>query len=251
MRISALARVVTALTAATLASTFLGMGSATADDPALPVVVPDTITLYPAQSDVIDVLANDTGDDLALCRFPELDFLSSSGFPSVVATHSSSFLGGTLGPGEIAVTVMPRAHGTHTVDYYVCDHTRLVPATLTVVVREVAPVDVRKVPGKPGRLKVTNHNTVSIQLWYGDPRAEHPDAKPRVPAGATRTVRVRRHQIAWVAVIGSGSGKGALLSSPGLADQGVVRHIKLDGKPLPRPKKPKFDIDDLLGRWRG
>jgi hypothetical protein len=143
---------------------------------------------------------------------------------------------------------MPRARGTHVIDYYVCDHTHLVPATLTVVVAKVAPVDVAKVSGKRGRLQVTNHNDRAVRFWFGDPRASRPDGRVKIPAGKTRTVRVQRHRIVWMALIGGGSGKASMIDSPGIADLGTVRNIKLKGEPLPRPKKR--DLEDLLGRWR-
>jgi hypothetical protein len=256
MRTSALARITGGLAASILGLTLLGAAPAMADEPPLPVVVDDTVTLYPGQMTQIDVLANDsspTGDDLALCRFPELDL--SKKFPSVLVAHESMLFGdGSAGPGDVTIMLAPRAHGTHVLDYYVCDHTHLVPAKLTVVVGEVAPVKVHKIAGKPGRLRVTNTNTKTIRFWFGHPQALRPDGRIKIPAGKTRTVRVQRHRIVWVALIGGGSGKATMFDSPGIADMGMVNNIKLKGKPLPKPKKPDFtideDVEDLIGRWR-
>lgn len=239
---------------AALGASLLVAAPAHADEPAPPVAVPDTVTLWPGQTTQLDLLANDSspsGGDLALCRFPETDFLSEK-LPKVIVSHSVAELlaDGPSGPGTVVVGTDARARGTHVIDYYVCDRTHLVPATLTVVVREVRPVDVTKVRGKRGRLKVTNHNDRPVRVWYGHPRAIRPDGKLRVPAGATRTIRVQRHKIMWAATIGGGSGKASLLSSPGIADHGVVKDIKLKGKPLPQPKYlAADDRDDLLGRW--
>lgn len=242
MRTSALVRVAATLTASVLGLTLLGTTASYADEPALPVVVGDTISLYPGQVDLINVLANDSspdGDDLALCRFPEPDFTGNK-LPAVVAMDM-----GSLGePGDVMVMTAPRAHGTHVVDYYVCDHTHLVAAQLTVEIKAVAPVTVRKVAGKPGRLQVTNKNDKAIRFWYGDRRAEDPDGKVRIPAGTTRMVPVRRHTIVWIALIGGGHGKAAQLSSPGIAGHGVVRDIKLrPGTELPPPKKHPKPIE--------
>ncbi|MFC7495014.1 MULTISPECIES: Ig-like domain-containing protein [unclassified Nocardioides] len=248
-----LARLSFGLGAALLGTSLLSAGAATAAEPAPPVVVADTVTLWPGQMTDIDVLANDTspsGDDLALCRFPEPDFFAGGPLPSVIVSHDSAevLADGATGPGSVVVSAMPRARGTHVVDYYVCDHTRLVPATLTVVVRDVQPVDVAKVRGKKGRLKVTNHNDRPIRLWYGHPQAFKEDGRVKVPAGATRTVEVQRHRIAWMAVIGQGAGKKSILSSPGIADHGVVRDIRLKGEPLPRPKGADSAVSEP-GRW--
>lgn len=253
MRTSVLVRMSALVAGAALGASLLVVAPAHADEPAPPLVVPDTLTMWPGQGTIIDVLANDTspsGDDLALCRFPEPDIFTEK-LPSVMVMQSPGILpDSTGGPGELLVGLAPRARGTHVIDYYVCDHTHLVPATLTVVVREVQPVDVTKVRGKRGRLKVTNHNDRPVRVWYGHPRAIRPDGKLRVPAGATRTIRVQRHKIMWAAMIGGSSGKASLLSSPGIADHGVVKHIKLKGEPLPKPKKSELDdLVDLLGRW--
>jgi hypothetical protein len=256
MRTSALVRFTGGLAASILGLTLLGVAPATADEPALPVVVDDTVTLYPGQMTELDVLANDSspsGDDLALCRFPETDLGKRP--PAVMVIHESMlFTGTSADPGDVSILVAPRAHGTHVIDYYVCDHTHLVPAKLTVVVGEVAPVNVSKVSGKRGLLKVTNHNEKAIRFWFGDPRAVRPDGRVKIPAGKTRTVHVQRHRIVWVALIGAGSGKASMFSSPGIADLGIVRNIKLRGEPLPRPKKHDFaveeDVEDLVARWR-
>lgn len=254
MRTSALVRMSAVLSAAMLALTLLQAGSASADTTPLPAVVADTISLYPGQAAEINVLANDSspaGGTLALCRFPEVDL--DGPLPAVMAMEMPSILDGAA--GDVIVSSMPRARGTHVVDYYVCDHAHLVPATLTVVIKDVQPVHVTKVRGKPGRLKVVNHNAEPIGFWYGHPRAERPDGRVRIAPGGTATVRVQRHRILWVALIGAGPGKAAALSSPGIAGHGVVRDIKLNGEPLPAPKAPApedlpGDLEDVLGRWR-
>ncbi|GAA4754685.1 hypothetical protein GCM10023350_45150 [Nocardioides endophyticus] len=256
MRTSALARFTGGIAASVLGLTLLGAAPAIADEPPLPVVVDDTVTLYPGQSAQVDVLANDsspTGDSLALCRFPELNLDKKP--PAVIVAHDSMFFSDeSSDPGDVMILVTPRAHGTHVIDYYVCDHTHLVPAKLTVVVGEVAPVKVHKIAGKPGRLRVTNTNTKTIRFWFGHPKALRPDGRIKIPAGKTRTVRVQRHRIVWIALIGAGSGKASMFASPGIADMGTVSNIKLKGKPLPKPKEPDFaideDVEDLIGRWR-
>lgn len=242
MHARALGRTVAALAAA-LVTTSLLAPSAEADDSPLPVVVADTIELYPGQTGQINVLTNDSspsGDDLALCRFPGIDF-SGPSMPAVLTMELSEAVG--LGaPGELLVSVTTEAKGTHEIDYFVCDHTHLVPAQLTVVVRDVEPVDVETIPGRPGRLRVTNHNDHGIRFLFGDPRASRPDGRVRIPASATDVVRVQRHRIAWIALIGSGSGKGDIFSSPGVADYGVVRGIELRGEPLPAPHVPNYPL---------
>lgn len=251
MRTSALVRFTGGLAASVLGLTLLGTAPAMADEPPLPVAVDDTVTLYPGQVTQLNVLANDSspsGDDLALCRFPALNLLSEK-VPPVLITDAA-FEGK---PGDLAVMALPKARGTHVIDYYVCDHTHLVPAHLTVVIKAVAPVAVHKVAGKPGRLRVTNHNDQAIRFWYGDPRADDPDGRVKIAAGETRMVHVHRYRIVWMALIGTSSGKASIFASPGIADMGIVRNIKLNGEPLPKPKGHDFaveeDVQGLIGRW--
>ena len=222
--------------AAALAATTLLAPAATADDTAPPVVVGDTVELYPGEAVLVDVLANDSspsGDDLALCRLPEPDLTGS--YLQTVFFAALPALVGEGAAGDLLVMPGPKARGTHEIEYYVCDHTHLVPAVLTVVVREVAPVDVATVPGRPGRLEVTNHNDHGIRFVFGHPRAHRPDGRVRVAAGATEIVRVQRHRVAWIAYIGSSGGKGDIFHQPGIADHGRIGGIELRGEPLPLP----------------
>lgn len=237
MRTSALVRTAAVLTAALLSAGFL-MQPAHADDAPLPVVSPDSVTLYPGQSAEIDVLANDsspTGADLKLCRFPN-DMFNMDMHAVMALEMASAF--GVGDPGVVTLSVAPRARGTHTIDYFVCDRTHLAPATLTVEIRDVEPVDVAKVPHRAGRLTVTNHNVKTIRFRFGHPRAWRPDGRVRVAPGETVTVRVQRHAITWFALIGKGATKGPVPMSPGIADFGTVRDIKLNGAPLPFPEGP-------------
>jgi hypothetical protein len=247
-------RALTTLVALALGITLATTSPVLADDTPPPVVGADTVTLYPGQSTEIDVLENDSspsGDDLALCRFPDDP---SFGMHSVQALQSSFFGFGDV--GSVVVSAMPKARGTHVIDYFVCDHTHLVPATLTVVVREVEPVDVTKLPHRAGRLQVTNHNSKPIRFWFGNPQGSRVDGQVRIAAGDTVPIKVQRHEIFWVGMIGGGRGKGSTLSGPGIADFGTVRHIKLNGAPLPDPHGPAWDEESstdaaaVIARWR-
>lgn len=233
MRTSTLGRVAAVITTTVLAGALLAQPAA-ADDTPLPVVGPDTVSLYPGQSTQLNVLDNDSspsGDDLALCRFPGLDLIFEE-VPDVMVMAGGGLFGGDV--GDVMVSVMPIARGTYEIDYYVCDHTHLVPATLTVEIRDVEPVTVTKLRHKAGRLHVTNHNAKTVRFVYGDPRGRRLDGRVRVAAGDTVTVRVQRHTIAWAALIGP-TGKASSMTGPGIADSGVVRFIKLNGQPLPAP----------------
>jgi Bacterial Ig domain len=243
MHARARTRALTALVALTLGASLATITPAYAAeaDPQPPVVVDDTVTMWPGQIRMVDVLANDTdpdGDasDLALCRFPEPDFTVGE-FPEVLIMPTGE------SAGSLMVLADPRAQGTHTFDYWVCDYDFLIPATLTVVIRDVAPVDVAKVPGQPGKLTVTNENEQPIHFWYGHPRAPRPDAKVLVPAHETVTVTVQRKRIVWIGVIGR----------RGIADFGYVNHIKLDGDPLPPPHghigSLRAGSDAFVKRW--
>lgn len=231
MRTSALARTFV-LAALALGLSAVSVGPAAADSTTpLPVVVPDTVRLYPGQVTQVNVLANDsspTGASLDLCRFPEPDIDTIKPQQGVATLLPSFFY-----PKRGNVVVGIGRASTYVVDYFVCDTTHLVPARLTLERLPVSPVTVRKVPGKPGKLSVHNTNDVAVTFVAGHPGSMRRDVEVRVAAGATRTVTVQRRTVAWRAEIGTSRGEWG---SPGCADQGRVRHIELDGRPLPKPK---------------
>jgi hypothetical protein len=204
---------VTRLVAAFAATATLVVGltapASAKDDTPPPVVVDDTIALYPFQSRTIDLLANDsspTGQELRLCRFPEQDFDTPG---------SEVFAYPTGNGGEVQVMVFGFTGEDATIEYFVCDETHLTRATLTVDVRDTAPVEVVRT-GKPGQLRVTNTNEAKVVFKWGAPRGNRPDGKVTIAAGGTELVTVTRTRIVWVAMIGRG----------GVADHGRVTGIK-------------------------
>jgi hypothetical protein len=185
-------------------------------DPAAPVVVDDAVSAWPGGTAEVDVLANDSdpgGDDLALCRMPPLETESSSAPVTIV---DESIFGGPV--GTIAVQTSPRAYGTYVLDYYVCNHTRLSPAHLTVTVRPVEPVDV--VPGRRDHVRVTNHNDRAVVFAAFTRDTCDLDTIRRVGAHHTRSIEVHHRSLQWMAVIGDHR-------SSGIADHGTVRGIEL------------------------
>jgi len=190
---------------------------ANADDTPPPQVASDQISLYSGETGRIDVLSNDAqtvGGDLALCRFPDPSAIDPD-FSSVYAYHDPS-----RGPGNVTVNVNPLAPDDTAVevDYYVCDHVHLTPATLTIQIRDVQPVTVEKLH-RPGDVRVINDNDAPISWWFGARHARRPDGKVSVPAHGQRVVHVERRNFVWVAFIGDG----------GRADQGTVSGIHLTG----------------------
>jgi hypothetical protein len=103
-------------------------------------------------------------------------------------------------------------------DYYVCNHTRLSPAHLTVTVRPVEPVDV--VPGRRDHVRVTNHNDRSVVFAAFTRDTCDLDTIRRVGAHRTRSIEVHHRSLQWMAVIGNHR-------SSGIADHGTVRGIEL------------------------
>jgi hypothetical protein len=237
MRTSALATSGVILTAGALV---LGLSAApaTALDPAAPVVVNDAVEIYPYGLAIVDVLANDTdpgdpdGSDLALCRLPRIDLGGPE--PELFASDTGIIAGDR--PKLAVMTFRARLSGPATVDYYVCNLTHLAPATLAVTQRSVEPVTVRKVAGRPGKLKVTNHNDSEIVFNWGKPRSRRTDMKV-VPGNASRIVTVRHTTITWAAAIGDETNMG-------LADRGRVTKIKL---PKKQSKGHKSDTVRLSG----
>ena len=238
MRTSALAAA--GLGLATVVSGVAVAAPAIADPPAPPVVVDDAVAMYPYGMASVDVLANDTdpgdpdGSQLALCRLPSLDLSSIlSNSSPVLVTEGDGILGK---PGEMFVMLSKkRLAKPATVSYYVCNFTYLTPATLTVTTRPVADVSAKTVKGKPGWVKVTNHNDRRIRFSWLSTTAiddESIDSEDElgniegvgVGAKGTRLIHVGLRKFLWVAAIG-GAGNS------GVADHGRLTDKRVHTKP--------------------
>lgn len=171
-----------------------------------PVAADDKVTLRFGQPRAVDVLANDSdpdGDDLAVCRLGPV--------PARLQVFPAE-------DGELFVAPTRRIRsGTFTFTYYACDFEFLVPATVTVTVTPAPDIKVRKMPARPGFLRVKNTARFTIGFLYGSRRAEQPDGTLTIPAKEARFVRVHRPRIFWIAVTRRG----------GLIDSGLVRNIDL------------------------
>jgi len=211
------------------------------------VVVNDAVSVYPFGVAVVDVLANDTdpgapdGSALAFCRLPSMSSLFTDiDLPKVTIADSA----GVYGPaGKLVVSANRRFRAPTDVEYYVCNETHMTEATLTVSMRETAPVTVRKIPGRPGRLKVVNHNDERVIVAWLGVREGTLDGAVRVPAHGTRTIRVDHKRIEWAAVIGNDRRSG-------IADHGAVRGIDVDphrSKPSKGDAVKHVDIPGIVG----
>ena len=202
-----------------------------------PVVVDDAVTMWPGGAATVDVLANDSdpaGDDLAVCRLPVAD-LTSPRQPPVRVVDASTW-GGPA--GQLVVLTSLRAHGTYVVDYYVCNHTRLTPARLTITVQPTEPVDV--VPDRrAGRVRITNHNDRTIEFVAVAPRSCEIDAERRVGAGATVSAKVHHRSIEWLAVIHD-------RTSFGIVAHGKVQGIRLGHRPRHHGSPHHGDCSSVL-----
>jgi len=243
MRTRALVRVAATLIAASTALVLVAPASQAAlPDPAAPVVVNDSVAIYPQGMAVVDVLANDSdpndpdGSSLALCRLPTIDLetiLGSGSVPSVIVGDAGGVFGST--GSMMVLTPRSRFAKPQVVNYYVCNLTHLTPATLTVTMRATKPVTVRKIAGKPGRLKVTNHNDRRISLAWSGRRA---GGGSNVGAHSSKVIHVRGTTVKWVAVIGDERNSG-------VAGEGVIRKIKVD--PDDKGKPTKQDLVEFPG----
>jgi hypothetical protein len=182
--------------------------TAPAAQAAPPVAVPDATSMYAGNVRDVDVLANDTDpdgtDDLAVCRMGEKTYRH------VFADH--------VGEGMLFVYSNPQAKpGTYTFTYYACDFETLVPATLTVTIKPEPEVTAKALPGKPGKIKVTNPAAVKIRFLYGSFDEEEPDGMLKIAKKSSVVLDVRRTRIDWIAY----TRKGEFIR------QGTIKNIKL------------------------
>ncbi|MBJ7356055.1 Ig-like domain-containing protein [Nocardioides sp.] len=198
-----------AATLLTMALSALGLAvTAPAAQAAPPVTVPDATSMYAGNVREVDVLANDSDadgkDDLAVCRMGEKTYRHVFADP--------------VGEGLLFIYANPEAKpGTYTFTYYACDFETLVPGTVTVTIEPEPEVTAKALPGKPGKIKVTNPADVKIRFLYGSFEEEEPDGTVKVTKNSSVVLNVRRTRIDWIAY----TRKGEFIR------QGTIKNITL------------------------
>ena len=126
---------------------------------AAPVTAPDTVATYPGNLATIRPLRNDSdpeGDKLTICG------LGPEKYPGISIDVFEDLK-------DYNVQVRRKAvPGTYTLTYYACDGTSSTPGTVTLTVLKPPRITVRKLPGRPVSLRVTNGATFRIRFLYGD-----------------------------------------------------------------------------------
>jgi len=181
---------------ATLLGTTLGLVVTSAPaQAAAPVAADDATSMFAGNGREVDVLANDSDadspNDLTVCR------LGKETYKRVFAE--------SVGDGVIFVFSLPGAKpGTYTFTYYACDFEALVPATLTVTIDPEPEVKAKALPGRPGKIKVTNPANFKIRFLYGSFKEDSPDGTVRIARNSSVILNVRRTQIDWIALTRKG-----------------------------------------------
>lgn len=227
-RVAASVIVTTTLAAGAFAPAF-------ADESPAPVTADDAITTEAQTSDIsgvtfIDVLANDSspsGDTLEICRIqgPERGLsvaeVSANGDFQITTPTSGVSSSGSGSPEEDAteqLVVLPwkNVSATYTFTYWACDTEHLTPATVTVKVKKVPEVVVRKAD-QPGRVRFTNPRSERVVVIYGGARAQEPAARVNLAPGSHQSRKVEYRAIRWYAF-------SARSGQP--VGQGIVRGIR-------------------------
>jgi len=158
-----------------------------------PVTTPDAVTVLQGNGAVVQPVNNDhdaDNDVLAICRlgtehYRGLDF---------------GFFG-----NDWEVFASPSAKpGTYTFTYYACDFSYLTPGTITVTVKALPKISVKKVASRPGKLRVTNPAGFKIRFIYGSFKEDKPDGRVTIAKGASAVIPVHRTRIDWIATNGPG-----------------------------------------------
>jgi hypothetical protein len=153
-----------------------------------PVTTPDAVRVYQGNGTLVHPVNNDHDPDndvLALCR------LGTEHYKGLSADYFQN---------EWAVFAKPRAKpGTYTFTYYACDYSYLTAGTITVTVEKLPEVSVKKIPSRPGYLKVKNPAPFKVRLLYGSFKEDRPDGTLLIAKGDTAVIAVHRTRIDWIA----------------------------------------------------
>ena len=178
---------------ALVAGTALTAGPAEAATGSPPVTQPDSGATFAGNVLIAPVLANDSdpdGDELAICR---------------IGDSPSKNLEPIIDGGNLVILTAARAKpGSYTFTYYACDFSYLTAGTLTVTIKPEPEIKVKKLPGRPGKLKVKNPADFRIQFLFGSFRADAPDGEIQIKKKSSQVITVRRHKIGWIAFSNSG-----------------------------------------------
>jgi Bacterial Ig domain len=181
-------RQLTASCALALVAGGLGAAPADAATGSPPVTANDAASMFAGNVAIVDVLANDSdpdGDDLAICRVAESTYKK---LEPVID-----------GDNLVILTSAGAAPGTYTFTYYACDFSYLTAGTVTITIDPEPEIKVKKLPGKPGKLKVTNPADFRIQFLFGSFREDAPDGDILIKKDSSVVITVHRHKIGWIA----------------------------------------------------
>jgi len=153
-----------------------------------PVTTPDVGTMYPGNVAAVFPVNNDHDADndlLTICR------LGTEHYKGLEV----AFLG-----NEFDVFSTPSVQpGTYVYTYYACDFSTLTPGTITITVAEPPQIKVKKISGRPGKVRITNPADFKIRFLYGSFREERPDGNLVIKADSSKVITVHRTRIDWVA----------------------------------------------------
>ncbi|MCW2791886.1 MAG: hypothetical protein JWO76_984 [Nocardioides sp.] len=191
------AALVSLVTSVALAGGGLLSQPATADgETAPPVAVDDSYTWYAGGSGFLDVLANDSDPqdaELAVCK--------------VKADEASEIGIAQLLDGQILAFTSPNPTGDLVFRYYACNDEFLTPATVTIALVRAEELRVHKIPGRPGKLEVTNRNDHAARFLWGNPNSSGElDGMARIPASGSKVVTVASKRVIWFGTIGREQG---------------------------------------------
>ena len=180
-----------------------GMPAAQAVTGSPPVTTPDAVSVYQGNAVGVQPVNNDHDPDndlLALCRL---------GTEHYRGLFIASF------ENDVEIFAKPNvAPGTYTFTYYACDYSYLTPGTITVTVKDLPEVTVKKIASRPGHLRVHNPADFKVRFLYGSFKEDRPDGRVLIGKGDTVVIPVFRTRIDWIAT----DRKGELFLGSGHVD---------------------------------
>ena len=157
---------------------------------AAPVTAPDAVATYPDNLETIRPLRNDSdpeGDKLTICG------LGPEKYPGISIDVFEDLK-------DYFIQVRQKAApGTYTLTYFACDGTSSTPGTVTLTVLRPPRITVRKVPGQPGHLRITNGASFRIRILYGDYTRDDAENDLKMPKKSSVVVTTRYTRIDWFA----------------------------------------------------
>lgn len=137
---------------------------------------------------------------------------------------------------ELYVDTSHATPGTHTITYSACNADRRTSATITLTVTQAKRLVVKKIAGRPSRLRVTNPNPRRAWIDADDFARTSTAVVHWIKPGATVTIPFHHRYGGWIAGLARGGNAGSA----------TLSNVRLTKRDAAADRSQESDVDALV-----